>query len=310
MAGIITKRNENAVAFGEVGFASLNVELWFPAKINLSESNVNMKAFVNRLTSPLKGLLSNKGALCLRKCAFHLNSAQPRGLMPAMRMLARFSTLRHRLAKDGAKGSAAIEFAFVAPVFFAMMLGILQLGTMIFAQFALQNAVTEAARQVRVGAAQSIAYGSQAKCSGGAGGSGRAGAYASSQEWFHDQVCCGVSALMNCSNLFVNVSSSSAGFASSGFASTLGANSMYSNVTNAYSPGNSCDVVLVRATYAWPIWFPGIAQLLNLQVGSHTSNSNNYLVNMTGTTNGDPLHFLSGTSAFRNEPFSNGIGGC
>jgi Flp pilus assembly protein TadG len=227
-----------------------------------------------------------------------------------MPMIARLSTLRHRLARDGTKGSAAIEFAFVAPVFFAMLLGILQLGTMIFAQFALQNAVVEAARQIRVGAAQSIAYATQAKWSGGAGGSGGGGAYGSSQEWFHDQVCCGVSALMNCNNLFVNVSSNASGFSTTGFASTQGGTGMYANVTNAYSPGNSCDVVLVRATYAWPIWFPGLAQLLNLQVGSRTNNSGNYLVNMSGTTNGDPLHFLSGTSAFRNEPFSNGIGGC
>ena len=227
-----------------------------------------------------------------------------------MNLLTLFSIMRHRLKKDGTKGSAAIEFAFVAPVFFAMMLGILQLGTMIFGQFALQNAVTEAARQIRTGSAQTIGYASQAVCSGGSGGTGTNGAYASAQQWFQDQICCGVSPLMTCSNLFVNVSSSSSGFNSGGFTSTQGGNGLYSNVTNSYSPGNSCDVVLVRATYAWPVWFPGIAQLLNLNVGSNISNSNNFLVNMSGTTNGDPLHFLSGTSAFRNEPYSTGIGGC
>ena len=38
------------------------------------------------------------------------------------------------------RGSAAMEFAFVAPVFFALMLGIMEIGVMTFAQFALQNA--------------------------------------------------------------------------------------------------------------------------------------------------------------------------
>ena len=37
----------------------------------------------------------------------------------------------------------------------------------------------------------------------------------------------------------------------------------FTNVANAYSPGNACDVVLVRATYSWTIWFPGLAKLLN-----------------------------------------------
>ena len=39
-----------------------------------------------------------------------------------------------------------MEFAFVAPVFFALMLGILEIGVMTFAQFALQNSVTDAGR--------------------------------------------------------------------------------------------------------------------------------------------------------------------
>ena len=73
-----------------------------------------------------------------------------------------------------------------------------------------------------------------------------------------------------------------------------------SNVTNSYSPGNACDVVLVRATYTWTVWSPGLAQLLN------SNNAPNYLVNMADGSG----HLLSGTAAFRNEPFNTGVAGC
>ena len=52
-------------------------------------------------------------------------------------------------------------------------------------------------------------------------------------------------------------------------------------------------MVLIRATYAWPVWFPGLAQLLN------SNNSGDYLVNMANNS-----HLIPGTAAFRNEPFT------
>jgi Flp pilus assembly protein TadG len=212
-------------------------------------------------------------------------------MTPTMRNL----TLRRRKRDRWTSGSAAIEFAFVAPVFFALMLGILQIGTMIFGQFALQNAVIDAGRMVRTGQAQAIDPATAPKCTG----SNVTGAYPNQQAWFDDQICCGVAPLLDCSKLHVNVSSSSTGFGAAGFASTMGANGLYSDVADAYSPGNACDVVLIRATYAWPVWFPGLAQLLN------SNNSADYLVNMANNS-----HLISGTSAFRNEPFTSGVGGC
>lgn len=208
---------------------------------------------------------------------------------------ARISRLHHRFPNRLISGSAAIEFAFVAPVFFALMLGILQIGSMIFAQFALQNAVTEAGRMIRTGQAQAIVPASAPKCSG----SGVTGAYPTQQAWFQDQICCATAPLLECSKLHVNVSSSPSGFSGSGFTSTQGGNGLYTNVTDAYSPGAACDVVLIRATYAWPVWFPGLAQLLN------SNNSKNYLVNMANDS-----HLISGTAAFRNEPFTSGVSGC
>jgi hypothetical protein len=190
------------------------------------------------------------------------------------------------------QGSAAIEFAFVAPIFFALMLGIMEIGVMTFAQFTLQNAVTDAGRLIRTGQAQSANTSSGPTCVGGSDthdyGTGAAG----QQNWFQGQICCGVTPLItDCPALQVTVTSSTGGFASSGFGG-LGA-------AGSYSPGVACDVVLVRASYVWTVWFPGLAQLLD------SNSPPNYLVN-----SGANGHLLTGTAAFRNEPFSAGVAGC
>jgi Flp pilus assembly protein TadG len=205
----------------------------------------------------------------------------------------RISILRCRMRLHSQRGSAALEFAVVAPVFFALMLGILEIGTMTFAQFALQNAVTQTGRLVRTGQAQAINFATATQCVN----NNVAGNYTSAADWYRGQICCNVSGLLDCSSnaLYINVSSSSTGFsAGGGFSSSL------TNVANAYSPGNACDVVLIRATYSWPIWFPGLARLLNANAPA------NYLVNMADGSG----HLLSATAAFRNEPFTAGVSGC
>jgi len=208
----------------------------------------------------------------------------------AMRLKLRRTADRRGFWIASEQGSAAIEFAFVAPVFFALMLGILEIGTMTLAQFSLQNAVTDAGRLIRTGQAQSIDATKATTTCAKAGGSATT-IYGTQQKWFEGQVCCGVKALMTCDKLVVTVTSATSGFSSSGF-NALGA-------AGTYSPGAACDVVLVRTSYTWPIWFPGLAQLLN------SNNAANYLDNTGG--NG---HLLTGTAAFRNEPFTAGASGC
>jgi Flp pilus assembly protein TadG len=198
----------------------------------------------------------------------------------------RFSVFRRKLRTRGTDGSAAIEFAFVAPIFFALMLGILQLGIMIFSQFALQNAVIGAARLIRTGQAQNVTTanaGSQPQC----GSSGAAYGYATPAAWFTGQICCGVSALMDCTKLQVAVAPS-ASFSGSGFSGLT---------APGYNPGSACDVVLARVTYKFPIWIPGLANLLG---GGWTLED----------TAGSGSHTIAGASAFRNEPFDPTKGGC
>ena len=189
------------------------------------------------------------------------------------------------------RAAAGIEFALIAPVFFTLLLGIMETGILFYAQNRLVYATQVAGREVRTGTAQGTAYATAPKCSGGAGGSGANGAYASSQEWFKDQICCGISSLMtDCSgSLHVNVQNYTSGFGT-GFSNTTDANGNLQPVSDSYSPGTACNVVLLRATYNWTIVTPILSW---------------FLVNMTNNQ-----HLLSATTAFRNEPFTSASGGC
>lgn len=209
----------------------------------------------------------------------------------------RISILLHHMRMRSERGNAAIEFAFVAPAFFALMLGILEIGTMTFAQFALQNAVTITGRLIRTGQAQGLDYSTAARCMGG-DAVADPGNYTSSSDWYRGQICCNTYGLLQCdaNKLFINVSSAASFAAAGNFSSAT------ANVSNVYSPGAACDVVLVRATYAWTIWFPGLARLLN-------SSNADYLVNIQDST-GQGAHLLSATTAFRNEPYTSGVNGC
>jgi Flp pilus assembly protein TadG len=204
-----------------------------------------------------------------------------------MSSIVRCSAFRKKLRTRGTDGSAAIEFAFIAPVFFALMLGILQLGIMIFSQFTLQNAVINSARLIRTGQAQNITTAnasSQPQCSGA---TTPAYGYATPAAWFQGQICCGVSAVMDCTRLSVTVAPSSS-FGGSGFSGLT---------TPGYNPGAACDVVLAMVTYKFPIWVPGLSQLLK---GGWTFED----------TAGSGSHTIWGTAAFRNEPFDPTTNGC
>jgi len=199
----------------------------------------------------------------------------------------RLRVLRRHFRKGATRAVAGIEFAFVAPVFFTLLLGIMETGILFYAQNTLQLATQTAGRLVRTGSAQGTDYAAATICSGGAGGSGAGHSYANSQEWFKDQVCCGISSLLtNCVGaLHVNVQNYTGGFGST-FSNSVDANGNLVPVTDNYSPGSPCDVVLMRTTYNWTVVTPVLSW---------------FLVNMTGGT-----HLLSATTAFRNEPYTSG----
>ncbi|HWU55623.1 MAG TPA: TadE/TadG family type IV pilus assembly protein [Rhizomicrobium sp.] len=197
----------------------------------------------------------------------------------------RFKSLCQRLRADANKGSAAIEFAMIAPVFFLLLMGTIEAGIIFFAQSALQNSVNDTARLVRTGQAACYSLDANNLCQ----------AMTASQ--FRAKVCNDVSVLLqNCtidsngnSDLQFDVTAYPAGFTGVTNSSPLSAGQNLPNLT-AFNAGNACDVVLVRAFYSWPVFTP----MLNF-----------FLANMSGNK-----HLIATAAAFRNEPYTTTTGGC
>jgi Flp pilus assembly protein TadG len=187
--------------------------------------------------------------------------------------------LRRRMRADADKGSAAIEFAFVAPVFFLLLMAILEVSIIFFAQSALQTAVGDAGRLVRTG---------QTSCFTKTGTT----CNAMTQAQFRTQICQNVSVLLkDCTgpSLQFDVTPYSGGFGAASNSSPLDGSGNLPVLAN-FNVGNACDVVLVRAFYKWPVFTPVLKF---------------FLANMNGS-----FHLLAAATAFRNEPFTNGIAGC
>jgi Flp pilus assembly protein TadG len=177
----------------------------------------------------------------------------------------RFRRFRKRLRADSRKGSAALEFAIVAPIFFTLLLGTFEGAIMFFAQSALQNAVTTVGRTLRTG---------QAACFTTSGGQ----CVAMTANDFKTQICNNTGMLMpDCtSTLAVNSVVFNGGFGGTASAPVTG--------NAAGFAGAACAVMLVRATYPWQVVTPVLSWFL---VNSGTS-----------------AHLLISSLAFRNEPYS------
>jgi Flp pilus assembly protein TadG len=192
---------------------------------------------------------------------------------------ARCKNLCRRLRADANKGSAAVEFAFIAPVFFLILMSTMEAGIMFLAQSTLQNALNDTARLVRTG---------QTACYTTSGGN----CVPMTTAQFRTALCSEAGLLLqDCagSSLQFDVTAYPAGFGGASNNSPLDANNNLPNLT-AFNVGNPCDVVLVRAFYKWPLLVPGLDM---------------FMANMPGN-----LHLLTSAAAFRNEPFNNNVAGC
>jgi Flp pilus assembly protein TadG len=190
--------------------------------------------------------------------------------LPAKRKKWRLRRVLKRMRLRSRKGSAAIEFAFIAPVLFVLIMGVIEVGIIFFAQFLLQSATDDAARLIRTGQVASSSM---------------------TQTEFRQYICDKVSALMSCdSNLLIDVESYST-FASTSYTSALNSDgTLDTDALNNYSIGDVCSVVLVRTFYTWSVATPLLTT---------------FLVNMA-----NDMHLLSSAAAFRNEPYSTSVSGC
>jgi Flp pilus assembly protein TadG len=173
----------------------------------------------------------------------------------------------HRF-RSNRKGSAAVEFALVAPLFFALLFAIIETAIMFFASQVLETITQNSARQVMTGQAQ-------------------AANYALWSNFRQGVVCPQIPALFNCANIGVDVESFPS-FTSVALPNHYDANGNVDPSTLNYSPGGSCSIVVVQLFYQWPLFVTGL--------GYNISNG------PTGKRN------LVATAAFRNEPYAGACG--
>jgi Flp pilus assembly protein TadG len=175
-----------------------------------------------------------------------------------------------RRFRGSRRGSAAVEFELVAPVFFALLFAIIESALMFFASQVLETVAQNSARVLLTGQAQS---GSVTACAVSGVST------PCSQTTFKTYVCNQIPALFDCAKLYVDVVSTNS-FGSLSLTS-YGDSCSFNPTGVQYSAGTAGQVVVVRLFYQWPLFVTGL--------GFNMGCSNKRL--------------LVATAAFKNEPF-------
>lgn len=182
-------------------------------------------------------------------------SSSAASTIAATRVLRRFRRNR--------RGSAVVEFALVAPVFFALLFAIIETGIMFFASQVLETVTQESARQILTGQAQNANYTGWSN--------------------FRDNVVCAqIPALFTCSNIYVDVESYPTFTGVGTFSSQIDSNGNFIN-NMQYNPGGPGSTVVVKLFYAWPLFVTGLGY---------------NIANMSGNQ-----RLLMATAAFQTEPY-------
>jgi Flp pilus assembly protein TadG len=134
-------------------------------------------------------------------------------------------------------GSAAVEFALVAPAFFALLFAIIETGLMFFASQILETVTQESARQIMTGQSQGANY--------------NAGTFIT------NVVCNQYQPLLNCNNISVDVESDPSQFSNLSIANPV-TNGNFDPTKLNFSPGVSCSVVTVTLYYQWQMFVTGL----------------------------------------------------
>ena len=150
---------------------------------------------------------------------------------PTKNRARRFGARLRALRRRGQRGSAAIEFAIIAPVFFFLMFVIAETALVFIAEQVMDNAVFETARLIRTGQAQNANM---------------------SKDDFKNAVCGRVSVFINCtgSNFYLDVKSY-ATFGDMVMNNPVDASENF-NDPGAFNFGTASQIVVVRVYYQWP----------------------------------------------------------
>jgi Flp pilus assembly protein TadG len=158
------------------------------------------------------------------------------------------ATLRKTLRRfrRNRRGSAAVEFALVAPVFFALLFAIIETAIVFFAGQVLETVTQDSARMIMTGQAQTTGY---------------------SQSDFKTYVCGKITVLFDCvTGISIDVQSYSA-FSSVSIADPIDGGKNFV-APNNYNPGGPGDIVVVRLFYQWPLIVTGLGYNIANLTGS------------------------------------------
>jgi Flp pilus assembly protein TadG len=150
------------------------------------------------------------------------------------------------------RGSAAVEFALVAPVFFALLFAIIETAIVFFADQVLETGLQDTARLI---------YTSQTQAAG------------TSQAAFKQGLCDRVAVMFACANLYVDVRSYPRGTPFTITDPIDGSGNFVNNFV--YQPptsGDTTSTVVVRAFYQWPLIVTGLGYNI-ANIGRGSSNS-------------------------------------
>ncbi|WP_420131629.1 TadE/TadG family type IV pilus assembly protein [Rhodopseudomonas sp.] len=154
------------------------------------------------------------------------------------RLLRRFGCSR--------RGSAAIEFAIVAPIFFGLLFAIIETAFMFFAGQVLETAVQDSARLILTGQAQTASY---------------------SSSQFKTALCGKLTSLFDCNGVYVDVRSYGSDFSTVSITQPIDSNKNFVN-NMQYSPGTAGQIVVVRAFYQWPLFVTGLGYNISNLAGN------------------------------------------
>lgn len=174
------------------------------------------------------------GGACLRHGA-----CRGRAAATTLRTLAR----RAATVLHDTHGVAAIEFAFVAPPFLLLVMGIVEFSIMFFTSSVIEGATKEAARQIRTGKVQSAA---------------------DPEADFRARLCDALSGIIDCNQVVFHVQTFS-DFQT--VSMPLEVDEDGEVVATTFSPGDSSAVTVVRAVYRWEFTTPLIAHLVPAGLG-------------------------------------------
>jgi Flp pilus assembly protein TadG len=159
------------------------------------------------------------------------------------------------------RGTTAIEFAFIAPIFFALLFAILETGLVFFNQQAIQTAATQSARLIMTGQVQSQGL---------------------TAAQFKQTVCANLNGVLNCSGVYVNVQKYSS-FSTVSMLNPV-SNRTFNGANMNFNPGNSGDIVVLQLFYQWPVG----PKLLGVDLSN--VNGGNLLLVGTAAFRNEPYH--------------------